>query len=456
LRVDPQPAELQPGLAESWEYSNDGEQVTFHLPTNLTWSDGTPLTAADIAESLEASQHPTLRAFSDIGARDDDTLVFTFLNIDCAAITTLTQLPLLPAQEITATIPTGSGPFIVSEWPENKRTLNLTKNPNYHGQTPHLDGFTIRFLHEDEVAIAVSEGQFDAIGPIELPIVNGQLLMGNSELNIHNSQFIIKTYPAPQVTYIAINYDPHNGNPLASKVREALLPALDREAILAEVLSGDGQLMASSLLPDHWAANESLSPPDYNPDAARDLLADAGLRDTDGDGWLDQRGQRLELGIRLNGKNPLHQDLGWLVSSYYRDLGLFVRAESVPIDSVVDDLFTHDFTLALFSWPLLPDPDQRHFWKSTENEEGLGLNFTSYNNSQVDDLLDQGVTIPGCQPQDRADIYNEAQDLLDQERPVDFLLTPHRHLLVNDHLHGLQPGPFAGFTWNASEWYLAQ
>jgi peptide/nickel transport system substrate-binding protein len=280
------------------------------------------------------------------------------------------------------------------------------------------------------------------------------LPIANDELAINNSQFTIHNYPAPQITYIAINYDPHNGNPLAPEVREALLLALDRDAILAEVLDGDGQLMASSLLPNHWAANDSLSSPDYDPDAARDLLAKAGLRDIDGDGWLDRRGERLELGIRLNGKNPLHQDLGWLVSSYYRDLGLFARAESVPIDSVVDDLFTHDFTLALFSWPLLPDPDQRLFWKSTENEEGIGLNFTSYNNPQVDELLDEAIAIPGCQSQNRAEIYSEAQSLLAQDRPVDFLLTPNRHLLVNNHLHGLQPGPFVGYTWNASEWYL--
>ena len=444
LRVDPHTAELQPGLAERWEYTNNGEQVIFYLPSDLTWSDGTPFTAADIAESLEATQHPALLAFSDIRARSANTLVLTFLNIDCAAVTTLAQLPLLPAQEITATVPTGSGPFMVAEW---SRTLNLVQNPNYHGQPPHLDGLTIRFLPEDEIEVAVSEGQFDAIGPIEFSTVNDKLTVNPSQFTIHN-------YPAPQVTYIAINYAPHNDAPLDPKVREALLLALDRETILAQILDGDGQLLAASLLPNHWAANDSLSPPDYDPAAAQDLLADAGLRDTDGDGWLDRRGDRLELGIRLNGRNSLHQNLGWLVSSYYRDLGLFARAESVPIDSVVDDLFTHDFRLALFSWPLLPEPDQRLFWESTENEEGRGLNFTSYNNPQLDELLDQGVAIAGCQPQDRAKIYSEAQELLAQDRPVDFLLTPNRHLLVIDRLHGVQPGPFVGFTWNASEWYL--
>jgi ABC-type transport system substrate-binding protein len=121
---------------------------------------------------------------------------------------------------------------------------------------------------------------------------------------------------------------------------------------------------------------------------------------------------------------------------------------------VVDDLFTHDFTLAMFSWPILPDPDQRMYWRSTENTEGLGLNFTSYNNPQMDELLAEGVAIPGCQAQDRADIYKEIQAILAQDRPVDFLLTPNWHILVANRLHGLRPGPFMPFTGNVNEWYL--
>jgi peptide/nickel transport system substrate-binding protein len=186
------------------------------------------------------------------------------------------------------------------------------------------------------------------------------------------------------------------------------------------------------------------------------LLAEAGLKDEDGDGWLDRADKRLELGLRLNGENSLHQDLGWLVSSYYRDLGLFARAESVAFDNLVDDLFTHDFELALFSWPLLPDPDQHLYWRSTENEEGVGLNFTSYDNPRLDKLLDQAVAVPGCDTPTRAKIYGDIQEILAQERPLDFLLTPNYHLLVTQRLQGVNPGPFAPLAWNVTNWYLKE
>jgi len=233
------------------------------------------------------------------------------------------------------------------------------------------------------------------------------------------------------------------------------LLALDREAILTEA-GGDGQLLTGSLLPGHWAANSSPSWSAYDPDAAQTLLAKAGLRDENGDGWLDRAGQRLELSIRMNSENPLQQNLGWLISSYYRDLGLFVRADSVAFTGLVDDLFTHDFDLAIFSWPLLPDPDQRLFWGSSENTVGSGLNFTSYRNPRLDNLLSRAVAVPGCGFEARAKSYVDIQKILTQERPVDFLLTPNRHLLVSKRLHGLKPGPFAPLTWNMTEWYLQE
>ena len=164
----------------------------------------------------------------------------------------------------------------------------------------------------------------------------------------------------------------------------------------------------------------------------------------------------MELDIRLNGKNPLHQRLGWLISSYYRDLGLFARAESVPPDSVVDDLFTHDFQLAIFNWPILPEPDQRMYFHSEENEPGYGLNVTSYSNKKVDGLLEEGVSVVGCQPEDRTEIYTELQGILSRERPLDFLMIPNRHLLVGNRLVGVQPGPFAPFTHNVTEWRIGE
>jgi peptide/nickel transport system substrate-binding protein len=442
LQVNPDTAQLQPGLARRWEYSNNGKQVTFYLPSNLKWSNGAPLTAAGLANSLKATAHPALLAFSRINAPNAQTLRLTFAKIDCAALTTLATLPLLPADQVAEPMPTGSGPFSIVDWSENKRTLTLSRNPHYRGPAPWLDSLTIRFIQPDQITLVLSESKFDLVGPLE-----------SSTINLQPANQQILSYPAPHLIHLAINYSPRNNLPLPPKVQQALRLAIDREAILNEALGGQGQLLAGSLLPGHWAANAALTWPAHNPERASKLLAQAGLRDSDGDGWLDQAGQRLELSIRANGENPLYQNLGWLISSYYRDLGLFARAEGVSFDNLLDDLFTQDFTLALFSWPLQADPDQRQFWQSNQADEGIGLNFSSYKNSKLDNLLDQAVATPGCSLPARAKIYAEIQQILADERPADFLLVPNRHLLVTPRLSGLKPGPFVPFTWNVAEWY---
>jgi peptide/nickel transport system substrate-binding protein len=368
----------------------------------------------------------------------------TFTQIDCSAVTALALLPLLPASQILESEPMGSGPFMVAGRSENQNTLTLVRNRNYQGQPPRLDQLTIRLIQETEAEVALSEGRFDAIGPLHVNPPNPDL-----------GTVAEYVYPAPQAIYVAANFAPRNEPPLPPAARQAILLALDREAVLAEVLDGDGQLLAGSLLPDHWAAPPELASPPYDPEAARALLAQAGLADANFDGWLDQEGQRLDLPIRVNGANSSQQRLGWLISSYYRDLGLFARAESSPPDSVIDDLFTHDFRLAIFSWPLPLDPDQRLFWRSSEKTEGEGLNFVSYDNARLDRLLDRGIATPGCRPEERAEIYAQIQEILSRERPVDFLLAPNQHLFAARRLLGLEPGPFAPFTWNVAAWSLA-
>jgi len=445
LTVDPHTAALQPGLAESWQYRADGRQVVFQLPPDLRWSDGTSFDAAAIAAGLQASQHPALSAVSAIEAADDQTLTLTLAEEDCAAVSTLAQLPLLPPTQITATVPAGSGPFTVQTWSADRRVLTLVPNGHYHGPSPRLAELIVRFLADDELPIALSEGQFDLLGPIPA-----------SNFPIETGQFDDIVYPAAQMTFVAINFAAKNGDTLPPAFSSILPLALDRETILAEALGGDGQLLAGPLLPRHWAANTSLTPPPYAPAEARQKLAEAGIRDVDGDGWLDYQGQRLEVGIRVNGQNELHQNLAWLISGYYRDLGLFARAETVSIESLLDDLFTHDFQVAIFGWPILPEPDQRQFWHSAENTVGVGLNLMSYQNRQVDELLDEAAAVPGCAPAGRAKIYRAIQTELAENRPVDFLLAPNQHLLAGPSVSGLDPGPFAPFTWNVTAWHLLQ
>jgi ABC-type transport system substrate-binding protein len=110
----------------------------------------------------------------------------------------------------------------------------------------------------------------------------------------------------------------------------------------------------------------------------------------------------------------------------------------------------------VFSWPLKAEPDQSEWWLSTENEIGSGYNFGSFTNETVDRLLGEALAVPGCDPGDRAELYQQIQGVLVQERPYDFLVIPYATLLAGPELGGIEAGPFAGPLESAADWYLAR
>jgi peptide/nickel transport system substrate-binding protein len=321
----------------------------------------------------------------------------------------------------------------------------LARNDDYWGNVPYLNALSYRpFATMADLQGALERKEIDVAW-----MPPGSL----SDITHLSPTFSAYRYPAPELVFVAFN----NNHPTLSdtRVRQALSMAVDREGLVDGSLGGAAELVAGSLPASHWAADSALEPPAYDPDGARQLLAEAGWSDSDGDGWLDRDGERLRLPVRTNGGNQLREDIATLVAAYYRAIGVDAPVELVPWGAVVDDLFTHDFEAIVFSWPLSPEPDQSRWWLSTEDEIGRGYNFASFADETVDGLLSEGLTVPGCEPGRRADLYQQVQGALTQERPYDFLFMPYATLLAPPNLHGLEAGPFAGPLDQAALWYLA-
>jgi len=265
--------------------------------------------------------------------------------------------------------------------------------------------------------------------------------------------FHVLSCPADRWHFLALN----NDHPVLRDrtVRRALALALDRERLLAVALDGQGALLDAPWLATHWAmAGASLTPLAYAPDRARQLLAEAGWRDTDGDGLLDKDGQLLHVDISANLGNLARERIAMLVQQYWHAVGVSAQVEVLPWGTFVDDLFRHAFDAAVFDWPLEPGPDQTWLWAEDENGPGTGFNFVSYADAQVDSLLEQGRTAPACDPARRAAAYRDLAGRLAADQPYVFLFVAHRRLGVAEALVGPQPGPFGGLYWNVTDWWL--
>lgn len=459
LRVNPQTATLTPGLAHDWKVSEDGQTFTFYLRPGVTWHDGQPLSAADVSFTLAVAGDPQgpspyrfdLAHVVQVTTPDSTTVLVTFDEPGCDALYAVGRVPILPrhlleGQDMADAAfnrqPVGTGPFVFGAW-ETEGELILNANENYWAGRPRLDGWTYRVV-PDELVLQEN---------LSLGQANLARLPHDSKVTALPDTVALLFYPADRWHFLALNNDhPFLGE---AAVRQALALALDRERLLEVALDGQGTLVEAPWLTTHWAIEGApLTPPDYAPDQAGQLLAKAGWHDTDGDGLLDKDGERLQVSISANVGNPVRERIAILTQQYWHAVGVAAQVEVLPWGVFLDDLFEHSFDVAVFDWPLEPAPDQTWLWAAAENAPGIGFNFVSYANAEADALLEQARLAPGCDPVYRAAVYRDLAQQLATGQPYIFLFAAHRRLAVSETLVGPQPGPYGGLYWNVANWYL--
>ncbi|UWS04208.1 ABC transporter substrate-binding protein [Phaeobacter inhibens] len=270
-----------PGLAESWEISEDGLNYTFTLQDGVTFHDGTTMDAEDVKFSLdraraEDSTNAQKALFADIASVDVVDPLTVKLTLSQPNGNLLFNLAwgdaVIVAPETIDTIktaPVGTGAFTFTNWVQGDR-IDLARNPDYWGEAPALSAATFKFISDPTAAFAAMMAEdIDAFSafpaPENLPQFEAdprfQVLIGSTEgetiLSINNKQ-------AP--------FD----NP---KVRAAVAHAIDRQAIIDGAMFGYGTPIGTHFAPHNPAYVDLTGTSAHDPEKSRALLAEAGLAD---------------------------------------------------------------------------------------------------------------------------------------------------------------------------------
>lgn len=270
-----------PGLAESWEISEDGLTYTFRLQDGVTFHDGTTMNAEDVKFSLdraraEDSTNAQKALFADIASVDVVDPLTVQITLSQPNGNLLFNLAwgdaVIVAPESIDTIktaPVGTGAFTFTNWVQGDR-IDLARNPDYWGEAPALSAATFKFISDPTAAFAAMMAEdVDAFSgfpaPENLPQFEAdprfQVLVGSTEgetiLSINNKQ-------AP--------FD----NP---KVRAAVAHAIDRQAIIDGAMFGYGTPIGTHFAPHNPAYVDLTGTSAHDPEKARALLAEAGLAD---------------------------------------------------------------------------------------------------------------------------------------------------------------------------------
>ncbi len=355
LLVNFSPKDLSPtpGIAESWDISDDKKTVTFHLDPNAKWSDGQPITSEDVKYSLEVlgSKGALFTSYTDnitsIETPNADTVVIHTKRPDARIVGGLFIYILpkhvwgkVPVGDLTGSykpeLPlVGSGPFIVTDFEPNRIT-KMEKNPNFRGPEPKFDEIQfIRYGNQDAAERALQVGEVDMVPEVSAA---GFARLGDQP-NIETLRASSPAYTQMAFNSCSTKICPDaQYNPAIQDlaVRQATAYAVDRERI-NQIAARDTSFEAHGMLPSFYKSFYEVPADDYpyDPEKAKQILDDAGWQDN-GDSPRTKGGQELKFNLYVRSESPYDIQAAKLVAEQAKAVGIEYDVQVVSTDKLYD------------------------------------------------------------------------------------------------------------------------
>jgi len=446
-------------LAESWEISRDGLVITFRLRKGVRWHDGRPFTADDVLFTYRLTvdpKTPTAYAGDFLKVKkaevlDPHTFRVTYDRPFAPALMSwgASVMPkhLLEGQDVTksplARNPVGTGPYRLKEWKTGQKIV-LEYNPDYFEGRPYLDGRVMRII--PDMATMFLELRARGIDTMGLTPLQYTRQTETRYFRIHFRKY---RYLAFAYTYLGFNLE----NPMFAdrRVRQALAHAVDKGELIDGILLGLGKEATGPFKPGTWQHNPNVKRYPYDPKRALELLAEAGWRDTNGDGILDRNGQRFEFELLVNQGNEVRAKTAEIVQRRLAELGISVKIRIIEWAAFIKEFINkRRFDAVILGWTIPMDPDLHDVWHSSKTGPSE-LNFVSYRNVEVDDLLERGRGT--FDRAERKRCYDRIQEVLAEDQPYIFLYVPDALPIFNARVRGIDPAP-VGIGHNVIKWYV--
>ncbi|HFB84122.1 peptide-binding protein [Thermosulfuriphilus ammonigenes] len=447
-------------LAQGWKVENGGRTITFYLRRGVLWEDGVEFTAEDVLfgfRLITDKNTPTAYAgdFLEVEkaeAVDRYTFRVHYREPFAPALSSWGNIVILPkhileGQDITKTDfgrhPVGLGPYRLKEWLPQQRIV-LEANSHYFEGRPCLDYYIQRVIPDPATMfLELRAGKLDWMGltPIQYQRQTNDPAF---KRQFHKYKYLSFSY-----TYLGYNLR----HPFFKdkRIRQAISYAINKQEIIEGVLLGLGVVATGPYKPDAWYYNPNVRRYPYNPQRARELLAQAGWRDTDGDGILDKDGQPFEFTVITNQGNSLRLRTAQIIQYRLAQIGIKMHIRTIEWTSFIKEFIDkRRFEAVILGWTLGQDPDIYDIWHSSKVEPP-GLNFIGYINPEVDKLLVAGRRT--FDKKRRREIYARIQEILAEDQPYTFLYVPMALPVIHRRFRGIEPAP-AGISYNFIRWWV--
>ncbi len=450
--------EVEPFAAKSYEVLNDGKLLKFELREDIKWADGVELTADDVEFTYKMMidpKTPTAYAANFLAIKEfKKTGKFSFevyyekpySSSIQTWMSSIMPKHLLEGQDLQTTKfsrnPVGAGPFKLKAWNVGANVI-LEASDTYFEGRPYIDEIIYKLIPDSSTMfLELKAGNLDSMS-----------LSPQQYLRQTNGKFWEDNYRKYKYLSFAYTYLGYNlKHPFFKdeKVRQALTYAIDRQSIIDGVLLGQGEVTNGSFKPGSWAYNKNIVPYPYSPGKARELLKEAGF-ELNEDGLLERDGKVFSFSIITNQGNTQRIQCAVIIQSQLRELGIEVKVRTIEWAAFVNEFINKKrFEAVILGWTIPQDPNPFDVWHSSK-AKGNGLNFISYSNKEVDELLEKAQNTTGLEARKKA--FDRFQEIVHKEQPYTFLYVPYALPTVQARFHGIKPEP-AGIMYNFDKWYV--
>lgn len=422
-----------PWLAESWEVSDDQTAITFKLREGVQFHDGTPLNAEAVKAQFDAIRDPAnaspilpmLGPLSSVEAIDESTVEFRFeepyapffnnIAAGYMGINSPTAVAAHGAQYGRNAV--GTGPYKLVRWIPGTR-IELERNENHiqwredavNKGAPHAERITLTVIREDAVALAALETGELTGSALQADIIDR--FVDDPAFNV------VINENTTNLVFLEFN---QNKAPFDEKlVREAISHAIDRSAAVAAAWSGYASEALGPLargIPGFDAEVAEEYGAKYDPERARELFAEAGWTDSNGDGILDRDGQDARWVIHsYSGFTHIDRTLA-VVQSNLRQIGVEIELVTSDWGAYYPSLLESDWDMALNRWTSFDPGILATLFRSPGHRQHIQPD------ASVDDVLDRCDTL--MEPQARGECVSEAQKVLLEASTLVPILTNH-------------------------------
>ena len=440
--------DIEPGLATRWESSEDGLVWTFHLRQGVTFHDGTPFNAKAVLFSLNR-QHDETHPFHDIGGSyiywvatglaevvDKITAVDEFtvqIRLKTAYAPFIYTIAITPFSIVSPTAvkkwgedytnnPVGTGPFKFARWDRNDKIV-LEANETYWGGKPSLDRVIFQSIPDNSVRlIKLQEGSLHAM---EFPNPDDLQQIRDDEM------LALIEQPGVNIGYLAMNMDKEPLNNL--KVRQAINHAINKAEIIKHLYQGMGIPAKNPIPPTLWGYNDTIEDYTYDPELAKQLLAEAGY----------PNGFETTLWA-LPVPRPYIPDgraLAEVLQSELRDIGVETKIVTFDWGTYLEKTKNGEHDMAMLGWSAdFGDPDNfLYFLLSKSSAEKPAGNIAFYKSDEMQSVLEQART--STDMEQRISLYQKAQRIFHNDAPWVPLAHAQRVLVVNKKVKNLKLHP---------------